>query len=723
MIGSSAYVSHFAPQTAKLMTEVAKGKNGFFIQHADFLSGLSQSNRYNPLAGSTFILGSSTGAHIIPSPLAPIMSAVRFQLAAGKKIMFPVLGRLTGNRSRQSMNMYNSLTDMISWVENNMAHYDSRDWMHDNGAIFRKARNALQAFKDITPDEEARFVRYIERVVKKLDKRRSEIQESHPQATGEALLQLLRKDKTFQKDIKNAFWGEGLEVELASKDGMNLFDPRNPLKGRLLIGDNGILTQLGKLLGSAEEMKKIDQEWAKAMQQRQPAHMFPNAKPAQPPTNSTTRTITPGLLASTGALAGGITLAGLLGSKQALAEPEEEQSKELSNLPRHDAARRYHQIKVKEQDNNAYSLLNGKLLDSMSWLSSIFVVAPSLHRFMNAACLAGALYGGMKFSTALAGRGLRGEVLGKDKIWPIFKPIHNKMPYVWKGQTKQDRARYTIHQLIPVTAGAFGTYIGSGMFFQNRVSELKKAEYLEDYTDKVSMDESASYARASAATSILNTGSGFHLLPFIGYDPNLQNRFLMGTGQQVATPGLGKLWSNNPSKYPYHIKKLLNVMIEYSVHNPSEFPKEYDNMAHAVIAKLYPKLPPREMQEKEDAFVDALYAVRDKYWQEGGIPENREEECKADLETHFRKEGLEKTFLSIGLDPLKAQIDNNGLSGKFANLMGSRTQVKRDIAAYHHKARHRIANHDTPQTTIPAPVEHMQMNLASKENAESQLIS
>lgn len=698
MMGSSVFVNRFHLVTPRLLKEAQAGAKGLYLQQADFLANMVQSNGYNRLAGANFTLGSTTGSHLIPNPFNTMSSAIRFQLAAGKKVMLPGLFQVTGNRGAQSMNLYQSLADMVSWAENNIAHYGKGDWLTHNQAIIKKAKNALQAFKDITPEQEKEFQTYITQVAQRLEGISERVASEKGGIKGEALLAALKKDTEFSGTLHDAFWGNGLEDQFVK---MGLIDVKNPLSSKVLIGDNGIISQFAKLLGGRSQITNIERQWAEAVQQRH--GISPALHPISIPNEAVTRSITPQFAALTGITAGGMLMAGFSGTKQVDPDLGQPTMDKLKTLPRHTAAKEFHALQAKQRDHNFIDWINDKPLDTLSWLSNTLIVAPGLHRFMNASCLTAALYGGMKFSTALAGRGLRGELLAEKDIWPIFKPIYNAMPYVWKGNTVQDRWRYTVHQLIPVAVGAVGTYMGSRMFFQNRIDECNKAEYLEDYTDKICMDESESYARAAGVTSILNTGSGFHLLPLASYASNLQNRFMMGQGQQVCLPGVREFWSHNPSKYPYHIKKLLNMMVKYATENPAEYPKEFADIAHAFVGKLYPDLPPQQMQAKEDAFVDAIYSVRDKYWQQGGVPEDRKKDCLADMKAHFTKDGLEKTMVAIGLDPLKAAIDNNGAGGTLARWMGSGSAVQADVRAYHEKATSRLQPPSLPATDTTAP--------------------
>ncbi len=698
MIGSAYFFRALHPAAKKLTQELASGKSELYMQQADYMANMVQSKYYNRLAGLNFTLGSTTGMHLFPNPFNTMGSAIRFQLGAGKKPMFPGLFGLTGNRGTQSMNLYHSLQDMMSWAENNIAHYGGTEWYKENNALFKKARNALQNFKDITPEQAAEFEQYILSNVQKLEQTAQRVSREYGNSAGNALLAELKKDEEFTSTLQQAFWSNGLENKFIE---MGLLDPHHPEKSKVLFGDNGIISGFAKILGDGKEVERVEQQWRDAFQARHETGKAEIKRYHQGIPLFMDHVV----LASIGVVAASLATLGVIGSATAHAKPKPHDMNEIrpANVPRHEAARLAH------LNQEAPTGINAKPLDALNWLSNVLVVPPSLHRFMNAASLSTFLYGGMQLSNSLAGRGLRGEILSKEQVW--FPMLHNTMEYVWKSGHTADRWKYVAHQLLPVAVGACGTYTGSRLFFKDRITQAKQAEYLEDYTDKISLDESEIYARGAGVTSILNTGSGVHLLPLISYSSNLQNRFLMAQGQQVATPGLGGVWSGNPSTYPFHIKKLLDMTIQYAVHNPGEFPQEFDKMAHAVIAKLYPTLPADEMKAKEDAFVDELYAVRDKYWRRGGIPIEDKEACKKELTEHFRKEGFEKTLVKIGLDPLKANLDHNGMSGWIAKSLGASSDIKQDIKAYREKAAQRLAAL-APENHIHAPAQSMQLATA-----------
>lgn len=366
-----------------------------------------------------------------------------------------------------------------------------------------------------------------------------------------------------------------------------------------------------------------------------------------------------------------------------------------------------------QRDYTNGGALNGTALNTAQWLSDISIAPPSLHRLMNATCLTATLYGGLKLADTLAGQTLGGAKIAKENVWGPLQGLHGLLSYRKHSPIPIDRWNNSWHYLIPVFVGMFGTYAGSAMFFRERYNRLQNSQYLEDFTDKVLMDEAEPFAKAAAVTSIVNTGSGLHTLPFLAYGSNLQNRFMLANGQQACSPIIGQIWSANPSSYPWHVRRTLDFMVNYSLHNPAEFPREYPNIVHAIIAKLYPHLAPDQLREFENRFIDKLYEVRDPFWQQGGIPDEKKEACRSAFHRNFRGEGLEMTLESIGLNPLDASLDNNGLAGWVARTSGAAGQVAEDIGLYRQKYLERKATR----------AERLKDGLPPPPDAEEALIS
>lgn len=246
----------------------------------------------------------------------------------------------------------------------------------------------------------------------------------------------------------------------------------------------------------------------------------------------------------------------------------------------------------------------------------------------------------------------------------------------------KDRWRQAIHYIIPVGMGMFGTYTGSYLYFKDRIKLLEHPHTLEDYADRILMEQSKFYAGATALTSIFNTGSGIHMLPIFNYSSNLHNRYLMGSGQQVALPGLGKWWSGNAGTTPWGVKRSLEYLTNYLTFNPAARPEELPTIIHSVIGKLYPTLSEAKLLDVKQTMIDRIYDVRDSYLVENVVPQSKQATLHEAMKQMFSGIGFEALMRSSGLDPAKADLANNGASGTIANFFGHRTEVKKLTSEY-----------------------------------------
>ncbi len=493
-MAGSAYFAHNTPLTKGLMADLAKGGKGLYLQHADMLANKEHARVLNGLSSVGLNTGSTAGVHLFPLPVSAATSAFRFQIDNGKNIILPGLREITGNRGHSSRNMYTALKEFVAWAESNAAHYTNQQWYQKNDAIFKHAKDMLQLFKNVTPAQQKEMEAVIERLAIKLDG----IAAAEAKRTGKSgnalVTELAKADSPFRKSL-NDFTTNGLESTFIKQ---GLIDPKNPIHEDILLGDHGVITQTIGWMGSGKAIGNFKQEWGKSLQQRHgisAATPAKNLEPLAPGYGFNMANYYLGAIGLTGLMAG-------VGFKQSTPEKTRaaDEKPDVSGLSKAQAARTMHRWQAQHKPHSALDVVNGKPLDFLSFISDVLVVPPGLHRFMNAATLTAFLYTGAKFSSALAARGIRGEALAENQVWSIFKPFYGKMEYVWKSGETADRWKHVAHQMIPVAVGTLGTYAGSRAFFQSRINEVNKAEYLEDYTDAVSMHQSEPYAVATGIT-------------------------------------------------------------------------------------------------------------------------------------------------------------------------------------------------------------------------------
>src|SRR5262249_46467309 len=133
-----------------------------------------------------------------------------------------------------------------------------------------------------------------------------------------------------------------------------------------------------------------------------------------------------------------------------------------------------------------------------------------------------------------------------------------------------------------------------------------------------------------------------------------------------------------------HLAQLLNKMIKYVVNNKTKDPEQLGEMAYGILKPWFDGVTDKQVQE----FVDHLHDIRDKFLKEGGIPEDYKNQCEKELLAAFKGAGLEKTLAEIGLDPEKADLGANGLSGQIANYLGAQKpldEMKQEYLSKIHK--------------------------------------
>lgn len=640
---------------------------GFTVENADMAANLAQSDATNKLAAANFSIGSSAGTHLFGAffPLSNGMSAVRFQQVA-RHINVPGMGwfnRLMGNRSNGSLRYRSALTDLAKWAESNTHMGLEREvWAHDD-IRHHFAQNLLQIFRKVTPEEEKNISGMIHEVLEKGHAVKASMLSKNASAP--------EISKTLKEFYDGQFLGIGLERNLLKhgfKDHL----------AQARIGDSGPFRLFSRMLGSGKQERAIEGAFRNHLRETFPEH-YANYDfgASNVRLNRTHATIAGGAIALTAG-------AGMWSAHNQHQHRKDWQDKVAGQntpntkgvfAPRVAEAQAHQQQEETQKSGNIVEFINGKPLDIVHWLSRVVIIPPSMHRLMSAAYLSAGLWVGMKGANVLAGRSLTltkasdsfVSLIKKENVWAPLRPLHGLLEYTPNAYTVADRAKQIAHHLIPVVTGAVGTYSGSKMFFADKQTRLKHPEFLEDYAERISMEQSEFYAKATAATSIFNTGSGLHLLPFANYSSNLHNRYLMANGQQVALPGVGSWWSGNPGLYPWGIKKTLHYTARYLAGDDSEFPKQLPALSHAILAKLYPHLPEAQLAEKECALMEAIYKVRDPHLVDHTLPKNTHDIVAQEMTNMLTGAGFEQTLRTIGLKPEEANLASNGTSGKLAN--------------------------------------------------------
>lgn len=323
--------------------------------------------------------------------------------------------------------------------------------------------------------------------------------------------------------------------------------------------------------------------------------------------------------------------------------------------------------------------VNGKPLEGASWLTSVITVPPGYHRLKNAVGLSIGLYTGRKLMNIVVGAKPDGTEIRREDVPLPLRPLHGIMKYNHFSDDPRDRWMKAVDNVAPAVLGAFGAVAGSHHFFKQRGEALKNPQYMDEFDESMSMEQSKPWSLLSGITSLFGSASGAALGPVGNYGASLGTRFALASGRKVALPGLGKIISGNHSNMPFGPTQMIDRMIDYVTENPSARPERLERMAHGILAPLFKGVKPEQVQD----FVGKVHGIRDQFLAEGGIPEEAHGKVRDLLKSHFRGAGLESTLQEIGIDPLTADLGNNGLSRSLAKWMGKSsklTEMGKDFA-------------------------------------------
>ncbi len=690
------------PLSANVRKMLAEGKvSAHAIDHA--ING-AQAEAIAKGAGVTYIGGATIGTDKSGGFFFGTHNMWASRFAAGASIKpripevpVPVLRegirwinqKMLGNHSSGSVASGRAMNQAVKWIEGNLlTQGNPATWLHHEGMLARWAKDGLQLYPHATEQQVGAVVASMEKIA-----HNAYDAMSHLRSNGASEAEItLAVNKCLSGDLKTpGFIHQGFD-RMVHEAGVDL--------GTAQHGNNGLFTMFGRWCGSTKHEAEFSKTYDGYLREHFDTHVKDHVKPQL--RQRDIMVVGGGLAASTVGLLGLGGMAGdAMNKRMRLAGGDET---------------------AKKQHKNLLDWVNDKPLDVMQWASRIVITPPSMHRLMSAAYLSALLFGGMKVANVLTGhhlpqvRGLRQVVSGtlktselaradvKGLLTPL-RPLHGILKYTPGSSLPGDRLRQALHYIIPVGFGAVGTWSGSHFYFNDRIKRLKTATSLEDVSDRIAMEQSGAFGGLTAITSVFNTGSGIHLLPFFNYSSNLQSRYVLGDGRQVATPGIGKWWSGNAGLTPWGVKRTLGYMTSYLAHNTDARPTELPSLVHSLVGKLYPNLSETEMLTSKQAMMNHIHEVRDAYLVNGHVPSERAADLKSAMNTLLHTDGLEVLLQQSGLNPGSANLANNGASGKIANALGTKGNVEKLQTTYREKFAQR-AEHLKGKTTAEIVAEH-----------------
>ena len=378
-----------------------------------------------------------------------------------------------------------------------------------------------------------------------------------------------------------------------------------------------------------------------------------------------------------GVAAGGAVVAGLV-SGSAVADENN-----ASNM----TAEQYVASKTQHhEEEKKTGLFNGKILDFAKWIGNAALAVVPVHRMWTAVGLTLGGTAGLQAAGLLTGkRPSNGADLAKDKFWNFLQPLHGILGEGKLGLNSQTSK--LAGKLVFATGLGLGAFLGSSHAYADNRAKDKKAESLEDFTAKISHTHGHNFfgRMAVAGSALFGSGSGMYLMPIPGenYGMNLAMRTVSEQDRKFIAPGLNGLTGNTTNSY-MGVRESLSYLSLYAAHNPDKQPKDLEFIAHTIMGPLADAAEVKLTGANIKKFVDKVNEVRDKYWQEGGIPEDKKKEFMSEMKEHFKGKGFDKTLYECGIDSLDIKFDKiGGLIGKVANFMGSKSSVLKDQEKYH----------------------------------------
>jgi hypothetical protein len=672
--------SHVFALDQKLVQDakaLMKTPEKFSLDTAEAASIVAQSEPWRALSGITSLFGSASGFQLIPGPAnyGTTLSNSFLGTVGRNKLHTPYAKWLQEFVNGNKHPFPHGPASMLTKFREYLVHNPDKD--------LKQAQKMSYAILEpwfgdhATPERVDAFVKEVTTIRDKFLKEGG-------------VPEKLKAD--CQKELTQVMHGFGLEKTL-EKIG---FDP-----AEATIGHNGAIEYIARVLGYEKTLNRISEGYKTSYLKRSGRLTAEIVPPAPHHDSKAAIAIGTGLTTAAGIAAGAGALYAeqyhkqdndsllrrAIGKSQPNSAEAEELKHEINTLNRQKQeveqlpfAERVANEKRRDgsvHKNNLADMVNNKPLALLEWGASALNSPETLgmHRVF---CAGGLSLGGligMKFMDIVSGRHLNGQPMERSKVPDFMMGLYKKLSYNPHSDHPKDRWGYVAHFMVPAIAATAGVIGASSYFFKDNAQKASKAEYIDDYELKATMDQAGPWTGITALTSLFVTPSGFPYLPppAPNYGTALGTRFNLSSGRKVILPGIGDMWTATASRYPYGPTKLRDMMIKYAVNNQDAHPEQLEEMAIGILKPWFENVT----KEQIENFIDAVERERNKFLQCGGIPEELKRRAEQDLVKHFKGAGLEETLREIGLDPAKAHLGNNGLSGKIAEWLGAGDALKK----------------------------------------------
>lgn len=443
-----------------------------------------------------------------------------------------------------------------------------------------------------------------------------------------------------------------------------------------LIGDWFGLKPLLGLESTTDKIRKTQALFIKGLEERHPELVGKAYTPHDISKSSLAAKVTTGAFLATGAgTVAAIALAKDPGMKDLKGSQDTKPAADnTGNASAGEPATPQHIVHSKKERG----FVNGRVLDTVEGITGMFNAGIGMHRVHCAVGLTVGSWLGDEVMKALTGWTFAGVRVKKEELIKPLQFMHDKLHFNMHGDSSRDKWMQVVRWGIPGILGTIAVMQGSKLFFQDRTDRLHKARYLDEVDDKAAMAQSEPWSYTSAISGLFGYPSGLPMLPLLNYSTNLGTRFSMASNRKVALPVVGKIWSNNSTLFPFGPPGMVDLLIKEAINNKNRDPELLETYAIGILKPWFDNVTPQQIE----SFVMKVHEWRDHFLKEGGVPEDMKKQLEKELKAHLKGAGLEETLRDIGLDPLKASIANNGLSGTIANVLGAKGAVEKIKSEY-----------------------------------------
>lgn len=333
-------------------------------------------------------------------------------------------------------------------------------------------------------------------------------------------------------------------------------------------------------------------------------------------------------------------------------------------------------------------LVNGGLLQFCRKVGDMALAVIPKNRFWCAVGLTTGGYAGLKLGSLLTGRNMATHEELPAPQNAVLKSLHGVMKYDPHSNATGERWK-KVGGLFVFTAVSFaGIVIGARHAYRNERKRNEHPEGLEDYLARAGQHQGDKWRWFAGTSGVFGSSSGTFLMPYVpgvNYANSIAFYTVLNQDRKVMTPGLGFVSGAKTMSY-LGLREGTDYICKYAVNNPAKDPAELEFLALTVMGPLAHGAGVKLEAKHIKAFVDKMHEVRDKYWQEGGIPAKDRKAALKDMEAHFKGKGLDRTLYESGIDTLKIDFtDINGYIGKVGNAMGASHHIRKDQHDYREK--------------------------------------